>query len=113
VPTMQRVGPNLISGCETLMVRVRLYRRVPLVPGLVYLNVSRSMISLSIGRRGVGVTFGQHGVRFSAGIVGSGISLSKRLSYSQISLSKQCSVDSKKNNHSDRFVGESRGPEEI
>lgn len=60
---------------------LRFQRRIPIVPGLVYLNLTKTGISLSIGRPGFWLTFGRGGVRVTAGLPGTGLSVSEQVSY--------------------------------
>jgi len=57
----------------------RYYKRIPLLPPFLYLNISKSGISLTIGVRGLRFTIGPRGKHISAGIPGSGISYRKRI----------------------------------
>lgn len=57
----------------------RYYKRIPVIPRLVYLNVSKHGVSISIGVRGLRVTIGKQGVSINAGIPGSGLSWRKRV----------------------------------
>lgn len=60
---------------------VRFQRRIPIVPGLVYLNLTRTGLSLSVGRPGFWVTFGRGGMRVTAGLPGTGVAVSERIRY--------------------------------
>jgi len=66
------------------MTSIRFYRRIPLIPGLLHLNLSKGGISLSLGERGWGVTFGRNGIRFTAGLIGTGLSVSEQVSYEKL-----------------------------
>lgn len=55
----------------------RFHRSVRLFPGL-RLNLSRSGVSASVGRRGAWLTLGRRGVRATVGIPGTGISYSEQ-----------------------------------
>lgn len=55
------------------MVFYRFYRRIPIIPGLVRLNIAKGSVSISVGKRGWSITFGKHGVRFTKGIPGTGM----------------------------------------
>lgn len=57
----------------------RYYKRIPIIPRLVYLNLSKRGVSLSIGVRGLRITMGRRGLHFNAGIPGSGLSWRKRI----------------------------------
>ena len=61
------------------MARLRFYRRIPIIPGLVWLNLSKSGISITIGPRGLKLTLGRRGPRITAGLPGTGISISETL----------------------------------
>lgn len=59
------------------------YTRVPLIPGILYLNLSRSGVSLSFGKSSVGrASVSQRGVRLNKGI--GGFSIGKTFSFSKI-----------------------------
>ncbi len=53
------------------------YKRIPIIPGFLYLNVSLSGISFSVGKPGARVTAGKRGVRASGEIPGTGLRVSK------------------------------------
>lgn len=61
----------------------RFYRRFPLFPGL-RLNLSRSGVSASIGRRGSWVTLGPAGVRATVGGFGTGLFYTSLASWRQL-----------------------------
>ena len=54
---------------------LRFRRRLPLLGGLVHLNVNKRSASVSVGAPGAHLTFGPHGRRASLGIPGSGLSV--------------------------------------
>lgn len=57
--------------------RTAIYTRIPLIPGILYLNISRSGISVSWGNRRYGrASASRRGVRFSKTLPG-GIRVSK------------------------------------
>jgi len=57
--------------------RSALYTRIPIIPGWLYINISRSGISLSFGRSSVGrINAGKNGVRLSKTLPG-GFRISK------------------------------------
>lgn len=58
---------------------IRFYRRIPVVPGLVYLNLSKGGWSITVGVRGLRYTFGPGARSVSVGIPGSGVFWRKRL----------------------------------
>ncbi|MCX8048817.1 MAG: DUF4236 domain-containing protein [Methylohalobius sp.] len=60
---------------------LRFQRRIPLIPGLIYLNLAKTGISVSVGHPGFWLTFGRGGVRVTAGLPGSGISVSEQIPY--------------------------------
>jgi hypothetical protein len=60
---------------------LRFQRRIPIVPGLIYLNLTKTGVSLSVGRPGFWLTFGRGGVRVTAGLPGTGISASEQIPY--------------------------------
>ncbi len=53
---------------------LRFFRRIRILPNL-WLNLSRGGLSLSVGVRGLRATFGKTGTRLTAGLPGSGVSL--------------------------------------
>ncbi len=60
-----------------------LYHRVPIIPGILYLNISRSGLSLSFGKSSVGrATVSKSGVRLNKSI--GGFSIGKSFSFSKI-----------------------------
>lgn len=65
------------------MVYFRFYRRIPIIPGLVRLNIGKTGVSLSVGKRGWSITFGKYGIRFTKGIPGTGMWFSKNVNYPQ------------------------------
>ena len=56
----------------------RFQKRVSLGP-LVRLNLSKSGVSMSLGPRGFHLTFGRGGIRWSASLPGTGLSVNDRL----------------------------------
>ena len=62
------------------MVYLRFFRRIPIIPGLLYLNISKTGISFSFGPRGAKVTVGKSGVRGTLGLPGTGLSVSHKIS---------------------------------
>jgi hypothetical protein len=58
---------------------LRFQRRIPIVPGWVYLNLSKTGISLSVGRPGFWLTFGRGGIHLTAGLPGTGISVQEKI----------------------------------
>ena len=56
---------------------LRFWRRFKILPG-VYLNISKSGISLSFGPQGAKYTLGSKGNRTTVGIPGSGLFYTKR-----------------------------------
>jgi len=66
------------------MAYVRFYRRIPIIPSLLYLNISKRGVSLSVGKRGWMATAGKDGIRFTLGLPGSGLSVTEYLKYRDI-----------------------------
>ncbi len=62
------------------MVYMRFWRRLRLLPH-VYLNISKTGISISFASRCLNITFGRHGVRFSTGLRGTGLSFTDYKKY--------------------------------
>ncbi|MBQ4613491.1 MAG: DUF4236 domain-containing protein [Akkermansia sp.] len=59
------------------------YTRIPIIPGILYLNLSRSGVSLSFGKSGVGrATVSKSGVRLSKSI--GGFNIGKSFSFSKM-----------------------------
>jgi len=69
------IMPLNTTGRECMS--VRFYRRIPIVPGLLYVNLSKGGVSISLGRRGLTFTVGRRGVRATVGLPGTGISVSR------------------------------------
>ena len=65
------------------MARLRFYRRIPIIPGLVWLNFSKSGVSITIGPRGLKLTLGHGRARATAGLPGTGISASEDIPLSR------------------------------
>jgi len=59
------------------MAYLRFYRRIPIIPGLLHLNLSKSGVSITIGRRGLTLTLGRCGLRTTVGVPGTGVSISE------------------------------------
>jgi len=66
------------------MPHIRFYRRISLIPGWLYLNLSKSGVSISLGPRGWTITVGKQGIRFSVGAPGTGVSVNQQVSYADI-----------------------------
>ncbi|MBQ9830771.1 MAG: DUF4236 domain-containing protein [Akkermansia sp.] len=63
--------------------RAPMYSRITIIPGILYLNLSRSGISLSFGQSGVGrASVSQRGVRLNKSI--GGFNIGKTFSFSSI-----------------------------
>ena len=63
--------------------RAPMYSRITLIPGILYLNISRSGVSLSFGQSGVGrASVSQRGVRLNKSI--GGFNIGKTFSFSKI-----------------------------
>ncbi len=59
------------------------YSRITIIPGILYLNLSRSGVSLSLGKSGVGrASVSQRGVRLNKSI--GGFNIGKTFSFSSI-----------------------------
>lgn len=64
------------------MASIRFYKRIPLIPGVAYLNISKGGFSLTFGRHyGFTVTFGKHGIRITWGLSGTGLSISEQIPF--------------------------------
>ncbi|GAB6066899.1 hypothetical protein JCM13664_02170 [Methylothermus subterraneus] len=63
---------------------LRFQRRIPIVPGFLYLNLTKTGISLSVGRPGFWLTFGRGGVRVTAGLPGTGLAVSEKVPYRRL-----------------------------
>lgn len=63
---------------------VRFYRRIPLIPGMLWLNIFKWGVSLSIGRQGFRLTLGKSNVRGTVGLTGTGLFLTKNVRYSAL-----------------------------
>jgi hypothetical protein len=61
---------------------VRFYRRIPLIPGMLWLNVFKWGISLSIGQQGFRLTLGKSNFRGTVGLPGTGLFLTKNMRHS-------------------------------
>lgn len=60
-----------------------MYSRITLIPGVLYLNISRSGVSLSFGKSSVGrASVSQRGVRINKSI--GGFNIGKTFSFSKI-----------------------------
>lgn len=60
-----------------------MYSRITLIPGILYLNISRSGVSLSFGQSGVGrASVSQRGVRLNKSI--GGFNIGKTFSFAKI-----------------------------
>ena len=57
--------------------RFRFFRRIPLIPGFLWLNLSKCGFSFSVGKRGWRLTRNRHGVLFTLGLTGTGMFWSK------------------------------------
>jgi len=60
---------------------LRFFKRIPIIPGLLYINISKGGISFSLRPKGASITAGRHGVTRSLSIPGTGISYRKFASY--------------------------------
>lgn len=59
--------------------KFRFYRRIPLIPGLLTLNLGERGWSVTVGPRGLRFTFGPGGRQVSVGIPGTGARWQRRL----------------------------------
>jgi len=84
---------------------LRFYRRIPIIPKLLYLNLSKGGVSISIGKRGWAVTFGKHGIRFSTGLPGTGLFVTERVHYNKVSIKEH----EKEAPTIEQFIGERDG----
>ena len=66
------------------MAYVRFHKRIPIIPGLLYLNISKTGFSISFGKRGFTLNFGKKGIKFTLGLPGSGLSVSENIKYDKI-----------------------------
>ncbi len=87
---------------------LRFYRRIPIIPGLLYLNLSKGGVSISIGKRGWTVTFGKHGVRFTAGLPGTDLFVTEHVNYEKINVKER----EKEAPSIEQFIGERDGTKE-
>lgn len=85
------------------MAYVRFYRRIPIIPGLIFLNLSKSGVSLSFGKRGWTVTIGRTGIRFTVGLPGSGLSITKHKSFKKTHIEENHKPDI------EQFIGVTSG----
>ena len=63
-----------------IMVYIRFWRRIRLLPK-VFLNVSKTGISLTVASRVLNITFGRKGIRFTTGLRGTGLSFTEYKKY--------------------------------
>lgn len=61
---------------------LRFFRRIPLIPGMLWLNIFKWGISLSIGQQGLRITLGRSNIRGTVGLTGTGIFLTKNWRHS-------------------------------
>lgn len=66
------------------MAYVRFHKKIPIIPGLLYLNISKTGFSISFGKRGFSINFSKRGVKFTLGLPGSGLSVSENIKYDDI-----------------------------
>ncbi len=66
------------------MAYIRFYKRIPIIPGLLYLNISKTGFSISFGKRGFTINFSKRGIRFTLGLPGSGLSVSENIKYKDV-----------------------------
>lgn len=58
---------------------IRFYRRIPIIPGMLWLNIFKWGISLSIGKQGFRLTLGRSNFRGTIGLTGTGLFLTKNI----------------------------------
>ena len=63
---------------------IRFYRRIPLIPGILWLNISKGGLSLTTGTTGRRITANKHGVRLHLGWPGTGLGIGHFISYEAI-----------------------------
>lgn len=73
---------------------IRFYRRIPIIPKLLYLNIGKKGISFSFGVRGAHVTIGKQ-KRVTLGIPGSGLSYTKAIKKKKITSPSSVTKDYK------------------
>lgn len=56
---------------------IRFFRRFPIIPGLLWLNISKQGISFTFSASILRITGNKHGVRLHKGIRGTGLSVNK------------------------------------
>ena len=62
------------------MANIRFWRRIRILPR-VYLNISKTGVSITFSSRVLNITFGRKGVRFSTGLRGTGLSITEYKKY--------------------------------
>jgi hypothetical protein len=72
---------------------LRFFQRIPIIPGLLYINFSKSGISLSVGKHGWTVTMGKHGIRFIVGLSGTGLFVTEHINYKKFKDKKEKQID--------------------
>ena len=68
---------------------VRFYRRIPLIPGMLWLNLFKWGASISIGKQGFRLTLGRSNVRGTVGLTGTGLFLTKNIRHSALTPSEK------------------------
>lgn len=68
---------------------VRFHRRIPIIPGLLWLNIFKWGVSISIGQQGFRITLGKSNIRGTIGLTGSGIYLTKNINHSASDIIKK------------------------
>lgn len=101
ITTTRWMMPRLLDGCLpqsskneariglSPKMRFRFYRRIPLIPGLLWLNLSKCGFSFSVGKRGWRLTRNRHGFLFTLGLTGSGMFWSKFISHGKVTETMQ------------------------
>lgn len=84
---------------------IRFFQKFTLIPRLLYLNVSKTGISVSIGKRGFTINIGKYGIRFTAGLPGTGVSVSQKKKYTN----QNADEVGRASFNVDRFIGDSSG----
>lgn len=94
---------------------VRFYRRIPLIPGMLWLNVFKWGVSLSIGTQGFRITLGKSNLRGTIGLTGTGLFLTKNIRHSVLSPSENVALssDDQRTARINKLLGKSHGKKEI
>lgn len=76
-PTASRRSGGWLKG-------LRVQRRIPIIPGFLILNVSKSGVSFTVGRPGRRLNVGRDGARVTLGAPGTGVSYRRGLSWRKL-----------------------------